>query len=295
MNALSLPRSIATAAICCLLIAVTCSACAGQIADSVRHTRPARIVSLSPAITESLYLLGLKDNIAGVTIYCNRPAEAKAKPVIGTVIDPDLEKIVKLRPDLVLAMGLTNPKVLTKMRSLGLKVLTYEIPDNFSGICDLFMQIGDATGMAPGARRIVDTARSRVDDIRKKTARLRKPRVLIELGTKPFFVATKDFFVNDYLEFAGAVNVFRDAPSGSVGREEAVVRNPDVILIVTMGLSGDNERRAWKRYSSVNAVKNGRVHIMDSNTVCSPTPLSFASALKHIAALLHPDDAVGWK
>ncbi|MBP1750006.1 MAG: transporter, cobalamide binding protein [Deltaproteobacteria bacterium] len=286
---------MAIMAIGCLFIAILCLAGPGRAAGDRDIARPIRIVSLSPAITESLYLLGLKDNIAAVTIYCNRPADAKTKPVIGTVIDPDLEKIVKLQPDLVLAMGLTNPKVLTKMRSLGLKVFTYEIPDTFSSICDLFVQVGNATGTSREARRIVDTARSQVDEIRKKTTRLKKPRVLIELGTKPFFVATKDSFVNDYLEFAGALNVFRDALSGSVGREEAVVRNPDVIFVVTMGLSGDNELKAWKRYASVNAVKSGRVYIVDSNEVCSPTPLSFVRALKHIAGLLHPDDAVGWK
>ena len=139
------------------------------------------------------------------------------------------------------------------------------------------------------ARRIVDTARSRVNDIRRKTAALKKPKALVELGARPFFVATKEFFVNDYLEFAGAVNIFRDSPTGSVGREEAVMRDPDVILIVTMGLSGQNERQAWKRYALVNAVKNGRVFVIDSDDVCSPTPLSFVRSLETIAGLLHPE------
>ncbi|HOC45665.1 MAG: helical backbone metal receptor [Syntrophorhabdaceae bacterium] len=294
MIAPALFRKIVITVVCSSFIVAACLAAPAHAAGS-GPGRPMRIVSLSPPITESLYLLGLKNNIVGVTIYCDRPAEARTKPVMGTVIEPDIEKIVQLRPDLVLAMSLTNPKVLTKMRSLGLKVLTHEIPDTFSGICDMFVWIGNATGTSLEARRIVDTARSEVDAIRKKTARFKKPRVLIELGTKPFFVATRDFFVNDYLEFAGAVNIFQDASSGSVGREEAIVRNPDVILIVTMGLSGDNERRVWKRYSSVNAVRNGRIYIVDSNNVCSPTPLSFARSLKRITGLLHPDDAGGWK
>ncbi len=272
----------------CLLLGIASLAGAADPVGGRRSPRPARIVSLSPAITESLYLLGLKDTIGGVTLYCSRPAEAKTKPVIGTVIEPDLERIIKLNPDLVLAMGLTNQKAVAKMRSLGLKVLTYEIPRTFSGICDIFQQIGDATGMSREARRIIDTARRAVDDIAKRTGRLSKPKVMIELGSKPFFVATRDFFVNDYLELAGGVNIFRDSSSGSVGREDAILRNPDVILIVTMGLSGENERRTWERYHSVNAVKNGRVHIMDSDDLCSPTPLSFAKSLKNIAGLLHP-------
>lgn len=279
----------------CLFIVMPCVAGAGQNERDRGAERKIRIISLSPAITESLYLLGLEDNIAGVTLYCNRPGDAKTKPAVGTVVEPDLEKIVKLRPDLVIAMGLTNQKVLTKMHSLGLKVLTYPIPETFSGVCEIFLHVGNATGKGEEARRIVDNARAKVNEIRKKTARLEKPRVMIELGTKPFFVATRDFFVNDYLDFAGAVNIFRDAPSGSVGREEAIIRNPDVIFVVTMGLNGDNERQAWKRYSSVNAVKNGRVHVIDSDNVCSPTPLSFVASLRHIAGLLHPDHAGDWK
>ena len=181
------------------------------------------------------------------------------------------------------------------MRSLGLKVLTYEIPRTFSGLCDVFLQIGAATGMDGEARRIVDTARSEVDAVRRAAQNLKKPKVMIELGSKPLFVATSDFFVNDYLEFAGASNIFKDAPSGTVGREEAIMRNPDVILIATMGLSAGNEREIWKRYTSVNAVKYGRIFFVDSDDVCSPTPPGFVRSLKQIARLLHPDHPGAWK
>ncbi len=282
-------KAIVLLAIAFLFFAGACPAGPPQPGKAGELPRPARIVSLSPAVTESLYLLGLKDNIAGVTTYCNRPGDARTKPVVGTVIEPDIEKIVKLRPDLVLTMSLTNQKALAKMRSLGLNVLTYEIPRTFFGLCDVFLQIGRATGTAGEARRIVDAARSDVDAIRAATRKLKKPRVMIELGSKPFFVATADFFVNDYLEFAGAFNIFKDAPSGNVGREEAVMRNPDVIIIVTMGVSGKSEREAWRRYMSVNAVKSGRIFVIDSDDVCSPTPPGFVRSLKRIAALLHPD------
>ncbi len=278
-----------------ILAALLCLAGHAGAGSARPAPHPARIISLSPAITESLYLLGLKESIAGVTTYCDRPADARSKPVVGTVIEPDLEKIVTLRPDLVLAMGLTNQKAIAKMRSLGLKVLTYEIPRTFSGVCTVFLEIGKATGTGDKARRIVSKAQAEVEAIRKSTRNLKKPRVMIELGLKPFFVATADFFVNDYLEFSGAQNIFRDAPSGSVGREEAIMRNPDVILIVTMELSGENEVKAWKRYRSVNAVKGGRIFVIDSDDVCSPTPEGFVRSLRHIVTLLHPDRTGGPK
>lgn len=280
---------IALLAVGLLLAAGVCPAASGQHNTTREPLRPARIVSLSPAITESLYILGLKDNIAGVTTYCSRPPDAKKKPVVGTVMEPDIEKIVKLRPDLVLAMSLTNRKALTKMRSLGLRVLTYDIPRTFSGLCNVFLHIGKATGTGGEARLIVDTARSDVNAVRIATQRLKQPKVMIELGSKPFFVATADYFVNDYMEFAGALNIFKDAASGSVGREEAIMRNPDVIFIVTMGVSGEGEKEVWKRYMSVNAVKNGRIFVIGSDDVCSPTPPGFVRSLKHIAGLLHPD------
>ncbi len=177
------------------------------------------------------------------------------------------------------------------MRELGLNVVTFTIADTFSDLCDVFLQIGRATGRSEDAARLVNTARARVDAIRLRTARLPKPGVLVQIGSKPFFVATKDVFMNDFIEFAGAANVFRDVASGSVSREEAVLRDPDVILIVTMGLSGENERLAWKRFPTVKAVRNERIYVVDSDDVCSPTPVSFARSLSDIAALLHPREA----
>lgn len=283
-----MPRvlSIMAAAIILLRLALPAPDAVAQGAE-----KPLRIVSLSPAVTESLYLLGLGENIIGVTTYCNRPSQTRAKEKVGTVMQPNLEKILKLHPDLVLAMTLTDPKNIQKMKDLGLNVVTFSIADTFSGLCDVFLQMGRATGRAGEAARLVGTARARVDAIRRRTARLPKPAVLVQIGSKPFFVATKDVFMNDFIEFAGAVNVFRDVASGSVGREEAVLRDPDVILIVTMGLTGENERLAWKRFPTVKAVRNDRIYLVDSDEVCSPTPVSFARSLGDIAALLHPGEA----
>jgi len=188
-------------------------------------------------------------------------------------------------------MTLTDPKSIRKMRELGLNVVTFTIADTFSALCDVFLQIGRTTGRSEEAARLVGIARTRVEAIRHRTARLPKPGVLVQIGSKPFFVATKDVFMNDFIEFAGATNVFRDVSSGSVGREEAVLRDPDVILIVTMGLSARNERLAWKRFPTVKAVRNERIYVVDSDDVCSPTPVSFARSLSDIAALLHPREA----
>jgi iron complex transport system substrate-binding protein len=248
---------------------------------------PKRIVSLSPAITEALYVLGLEEAIVGVTIYCQKPPRAQTKEKIGTLMEPDMEKIVSLKPDLVLAMTLTSPKEIQKLKNLGLKVVTFQIPQDFSLLCDFFLQLGRVVGKEKDSQQLIKEAKDRVSAIAKKVAPLPKQKVLIQIGSKPLFVATKKYFINDYIQFAGGTNIFQDAGIGSVSMEDVIKKNPDIIIIATMGISGENERKAWKRFKTIEAVKNNKVYIVDPDSLCSPTPVSFAGYLAEIVGLLH--------
>jgi iron complex transport system substrate-binding protein len=260
--------------------------------DTIKNqgSEPKRIVSLSPAITEALYVLGLEDAIAGVTIYCQKPPSAQTKEKIGTLMEPDMEKIVSLKPDLVLAMSLTSPREIQKLKNLGLKVVTFQIPRDFNLLCDFFLQLGKVVGKEKDSQRLIQEAKNHVSQVTKKVASLPKPKVLIQIGSKPLFVATKKYFINDYVQFAGGTNIYQDAGLGSVSMEEVVKRNPDIIIIATMGISGENERKAWKRFATIEAVKNNRVYVVDPDRLCSPTPVSFAGYLAEIVSLLHPKE-----
>ncbi len=251
---------------------------------------PKRIVSLSPAITESLYSLGLQDALVGVTIYCQKPPHARTKEKIGTLMEPDTEKIVSLKPDLVLAMNLTNPREIQKLKDLGLKVIMFQIPQDFNQLCDFFLQLGKVVNREKESQRLVKEATARVSEITKKVASLRKPKVLIQIGSRPLFVATKKYFIHDYIQFAGGTNIFQDTGSGSISMEEAIKKNPDIIIIATMGISGENERKVWDRFTTIEAVRKKKIYIVDPDRLCSPTPVSFAEYLAEIAALLHPKE-----
>lgn len=249
---------------------------------------PRRIVSLSPAITEELYLLGLEDAIVGVTTYCQKPDIIRKKKKVGSVIEPDIEKIVSFKPDLVLAMNLTSMNVIKKLKDLGIHVVVFEIPKNFEELCRVFLQLGKEVGKEDMALKLVNTSKKRVLHIINRTNTLPKQKVLVQIGAKPFFVATKDYLINDYIEMSGGINIFKNAPSGSVAREAAIQRNPDVIIMTAMGLSGDDEGKIWKRFGSIRAVKENRVHFIDPDSMCSPTPVSFAELLEKIVHILHP-------
>jgi len=262
---------------CLLMVAITGSFSANRAFGSPSDNLG--IISLSPVITEGLYLLGMGDNIIGVTIYCQRPSQAKDKQKVGSVVDVNVEKIVNLKPDIVFAMSHTNTKDIKKLRDTGINVITFDIPKTFERLCEIFLALGKTIGKEKEAIHIVNASKRKVSDIRKKTSGLQKQKVFIQIGAKPLFAATDDSFVNDYIEFSGGINIFKDAGSGLISREEVLKRNPDIILIATMGVAGKDEQKIWHRYKMINAVWNNRIYLVDPYRICSPTPVSFAEYL----------------
>ncbi len=250
---------------------------------------PQRIISLGPSITESLCLLGLENRLVGITNYCERPPEIKKKEKVGGVIDISVEKILSLKPDLVLATSLTDPKAVEKLRKLGINVVSFSSPKNFEEICEQFLELGRITGQYNVATRLIKTVKEKVKYLGKEVKGLPKPSVFIQVGAKPLFTVAGDSFINDFINFAGGENIARDLRSGFFSREEVLRSNPDIIIIVTMGISGEQEKENWQRYSNLKAVRNNRIFIIDSYKLCSPTPVSFVETLEEVITLLHPE------
>lgn len=253
------------------------------------ENHPKRIISLAPSMTEGLYLLGAEDIFVGNTTYCVTPPAARYKEKVGSITKVDLEKVVGLKPDLVLATSLTNPKMIQKLKSLGIEVKLFPAPRNFTSLCDQFLELGKAIGREPQAKEIVKVAEEKVADIKSRTVMLMKPKVFIEIGTKPLFTANSDYIINDFVKLAGGKNIAEDSRIGVYSKEEVLRRNADVILIVTMGFVGEAEKKAWQKFKILNAVKHDRIYIIDSQKVCGPTPVTFANTLAEISALLHPE------
>jgi iron complex transport system substrate-binding protein len=250
---------------------------------------PSRIVSLGPSLTESLYLLGEGKRIIAVTTYCLRPVEARQKEKVGTVRQSNTEKIISLHSDLVVATSLTSPRVIEKLRKTGIKVVVFPEPKNYAKLCEQFSELAALLGREEAAARILKEADKRISALREKARGLRPPAVFVQVGSRPLFAATGNTFINDFIVFAGASNIAGDAASGLYSREEVLRKNPGVILIVTMGISGQQEKAVWEKYAVIDAVRNKRIYFIDSDKVCSPTPLGFAEALEEIAVMLHPE------
>ncbi len=254
---------------------------------------PERIVSLGPAITEKLFLLGAGDRVVGVTTYCQRPPEARTKEKIGNVTHASVEKIVELKPDLVLATSLTEARAVASLKQLGLNVRVYGQPASFEDMNRQFIELGRTVGREKQAEEVVAASLRGVEAVKKRVAGLPRPKVFIEIGAKPLFTATRNSFMNDFIEFGGGVNVAREARSGFFSTEEVLRQDPDVIIIVTMGVAGENERKRWRSFSTLSAAKHGRIFLMDPYTTCSPTPVTFVQALEQFATMLHPETKAG--
>lgn len=249
---------------------------------------PQRIISLGPAITEGIYLLKAEEDLLANTIYCQKPKEAKNKVKVGTVIELNLEKIIALCPDLILATSLTNPKQVEKLRSLGLRIVVFPAAKSYLELCQEFIKLAELVGKRERAESLIEQAQKKVWSIREKTANLAKPKVFIQIGANPLYTVTGDSFINDYIEFAGGINIAKDAKTGIYSREKVLEINPDVIIIVTMGIT-EEEKRTWMKFKTLSAVKNNRVYVIDSYKISSPTPLSFAKTLEEITGILHPE------
>lgn len=246
-----------------------------------------KIISLGPSITEEIYLLGAQDKLAGVTIHCQRPPQAAEKERIGTAIEINVERVTALKPDLVIATSITSPKSIEKLRAMGINVVIFRAAKSFSELCDQFLELAILIGKEKEARKILIDSRKEVATVRKSVAGLQKPKVIVQAGARPLWVATRDSFINDFIELAGGENMGPSGLNGRFSREKVLELNPDVIIITTMGIIGDDEKALWQKYPAISAVKNNRIYIIDSNKFCSPTPVTFVQTLKETAMMLH--------
>jgi iron complex transport system substrate-binding protein len=263
--------------------------------------QPQRIVSTAPSITELLYALGLGDRVVGVTRYCRYPPEAQQKPKIGDYVNPNLEAIAALRPDLVVIQ--TNPVQLAE-RLGRLHLHVFEInQDDIAAIYNSIRVVGDATGTAPRAALLSSSIRSQLEQIRARAMPLRRTRMMFVIGRSPnrldgLVVVGRASYLNEVIQLAGGENVFRDAVAGypEVSLEEVIARNPEVIVDMgdmsdTIGVTEEHKRSVvslWQRVSAVSAVKQHRVYAVAADYYVVPGP-RVVEAARAILAMLHPE------
>jgi iron complex transport system substrate-binding protein len=253
--------------------------------------RPSKIVSLTPAATEILFALGAGDRVAAkVEDVANFPPEAAKLPVVATYKGVDIEKIVGLGADLVIAggSGFTPAEAITKLRGVGIAVLVLDA-SSLAGVLHDIELVGDAAGKGGPARDLTASMRAQIDQLSAATSALPKPTVFYEIGADPqIYTAPTDSIYAEMLRLAGSTPI----TTGSdyvISLEKIVAANPSVILLgdAAYGVTVDQVRKR-AGWGGIAAVKSGAIRPVDDVVITRPGP-RLVHGLRSLISAIHPD------
>lgn len=259
--------------------------------------RPQRIISLVPALTEMLYAVGAGPQVIAVSSYDEYPPAVKALPRVGALLDPDTERILSLKPDLVVTYG-SQVDLQAQMKRAGVPTFDYR-HGGLAHILVTIKELGARTGRAAEGGKVVAAIEARIAAVRAAVAGKRRPRTLLVFSREPktlrnIYVSGGRGFLHDMLEIAGGEDVFNDIDKESVqvSTEIILARAPEVILElrpeeIPDGQPMKEELASWSRLASVPAVRGNRVHFISGHAITVPGP-RVAESVERMAKALHP-------
>ncbi len=224
---------------------------------------PQRIISLAPANTEILYALNLGDKVVGVSSYCNYPPQCAKKEKVGDFSNPNIEKIVALKPDLILATGLEQNPAVVKLKKLGLTVQVID-PQNFNQLFDSITRIGELTGTGSIAFVLNQSIKARITKLMQAiTARITSPpKIFIEISVQPLMTAANNTFLGEMINMLRAINAAGDLPRPYCRISEEFVIHQDPDYIVLTGPHSRNYFVSNKAWNKTKAVRQN--HLIDA-------------------------------
>jgi iron complex transport system substrate-binding protein len=255
---------------------------------TVTLTAPARrVVSLAPSVTETLFAIGAADQVVGVTDYCNYPPEARRKTHVGGMINPSIEALLGLNPDLVvLSMEGNMREDFRRLTSLGVPLFITN-PRTLGGIYRSIEQLGMLTGRADSAHRLVQQLAAR-----ERAARSRAPqspvRSLFVVSVEPLIVAGRNTFMHELLTAAGGTNLAASTRGTypTYSRETLVANDPDVIFITSDAIASTASIDAmFPEWRITSALRHKRVYLVDADMMTRPGPRAL-DALEELVHLL---------
>jgi iron complex transport system substrate-binding protein len=291
---------LAGAAVLALILVVAVEA--GWPADrqagrSPDTAQPQRIISLVPAVTEMLFVMGAGRQVVAVSNYDRYPPEAASLPRVGALVDPDVERILSLRPDLVVVYA-TQDDLMQQLERVRIPMFNYQ----HAGVADItqtMRRLGARVGRSAEAEAASVVLEASFADTRRRVAGLPKPRTALLFGREAgslrgLFASGGVGFMHDMLVIAGGDDVFADIGRQSIqiSTETILARAPDVIVEVYPGDGWTperiaSERAVWRVLSSVPAVRDGRIHILADERFIVPGP-RVGEAARLLARTLHP-------
>ena len=253
---------------------------------------PQRIICLTEEPTEILYLLGEQHRIVGISRYVVRPPEAKENhPIVSAFVDGSVKKICELKPDLIIGFSDIQADLAAKLIKANQQVLIFN-QRSIDEILEVILTIGRIVSAEDKAQKLVDKYTENLKKAKEKTSKQNtKPNVYFEEWDDPTFSGIR--WVSELIEIAGGKDIFSDKSHGKLAMEreiqwsEVIEKNPDVILASWCGKPVDidsiKQREGW---NNISAIKNNRIHEIDSSIILQPGPASLTDGLKVLESLI---------
>lgn len=246
-----------------------------------------RIISLSPAATFNLVELGCEENVVGCTNYCDLSGNEDL--IVASAISMNMEKVVMLKSDAVIYTTMFKPGQIDRIKQLGIHTELFASPKNYKETCEQFIRLGELVGKKERAIAYIDSCNHIMDSVKATIPKGETPKMFIEIGANPLFAAIPGTFMHDYIEIMGGENIITDGTHGTVSREMVLKNNPDVIVIVTMGIVSAEEKGTWESYAELSATKKNKVLVMDASLTCRATPHNFLNTIIEMKRLIYGD------
>lgn len=257
---------------------------------------PEKIISLAPSNTEIVFALGLADRLVGVTEFGDYPEAAKDKPKIGGFNTIDIEKVVAIEPDLILATNIHQKEVIPALERLGLTVLTLD-PKTLDEVLESITLLGRATGKQEAAAQLVAEMSNRIKAVTDKTANLpeaQRPRVFYVMWHEPLMTVGSDTRIHELIGLAGGINIAQEIGEGypTMSLEAVIQANPQVI-VAGSGM-GEGAKLPFQfvvtesRLKDVDARINNRIYEINTDLIGRPGP-RIVEALEQLAKMIHPE------
>ncbi len=263
-----------------------------EIVDSFGNTviiekEPVRVVSCAPNLTEMMYDIGAEDKLVGRSDYCDYPEQVLELPSVGAIAEPDLETIIALEPDLVVATAIQEG-AREKLNDVGIAVVVLKEEATVEGDYKLLADMGSMMNRQDKANECMEEIKTTIADVEKKVAGKEKPTVYYVMGFGEYgdYTAGGDTFVGQLIECAGGDNIAKNISGWSITLEEIIESDPEIIIIAEYMY---NDFINAANYKELTAVKEGRVYIVDPSIV-ERQGCRNASAVVQLATIFYPEE-----
>jgi len=256
----------------------------------VISSRVDRIVSLAPNLTEIVFAIGGQENLVGDTEYCDYPPEAKFIAKVGDTIHPSVERIIALKPQVVLVSTASQLEAFTQQLDAHQIAVFVTDPHDLEGVFRSVEQVGKILNRESQAQQLVASLRERTGAVQQRVAKESPVRLFFQLSAEPLFTAGRDAFVTDLIRRAGGISVTADVPGAwpKFSAESALAARPDAIILSTGGSMGAANSAVADALRGSPAVLNGKVFKINDDHLVRPGPRA-VDGLEEMAKALHPE------